>query len=172
MTVTKSSKFIFFFLLWSIAFAQTDPPDSLLKKDAQEIVNPHTKDAECSICHLEAFKIKEEMNQTLCYNCHPMEEYKNKKYKHSMEKGCLTCHQNHQPGGNHLLRTDPIGVCLECHGVLASKRTHPLEVKDPNTGGALTCTSSCHDVHGTDFRYLCQMEPGRTLCISCHEDFK
>jgi predicted CXXCH cytochrome family protein len=172
MIVTKSAKFVFFFLLGSVLFAQTDPPDSLLKKDAQEISNPHTEDAECFICHLEASETKEEMSQTLCYKCHSMEEFKNKKYKHSIKNGCLTCHQNHQPAGEPLLKSDPIGICLQCHGAIASKRTHPLEVRDPNTGGPLTCTSSCHDVHGTNFEYLCQMEPGRKLCISCHEEFK
>jgi predicted CXXCH cytochrome family protein len=27
-------------------------------------------------------------------------------------------------------------------------------------------------VHGTDFKFLCRLEPGRELCVSCHEDFK
>ncbi|MFQ6003158.1 MAG: cytochrome c3 family protein, partial [Candidatus Zixiibacteriota bacterium] len=112
------------------------------------------------------------IDQYLCYRCHKLEKYRNKRYKHNLEGGCLSCHQNHRPKAEPLLKGDPIEVCIACHESVVKKRTHPLRVEDPNTGGELTCTSSCHDVHGTDFKFLCKLEPGRQLCISCHQDLK
>lgn len=101
-----------------------------------------------------------------------MEKYRDKRYKHNFEVGCLSCHQNHQPKAEPLLKNNPIDLCIVCHDIVVSTRTHPMRVRDPNTGGELTCTSSCHDVHGTDFKFLCKLEPGRQLCISCHQDLK
>jgi len=174
---------IFILLLFSITYAQSDRQDASPEKNLKETVNPH-QEADCSLCHQGIYEKKESLDQNLCYRCHQLEKYRNKRYKHSLndgstllsvpeqnrKDGCLTCHKNHQPQAEPLLKSDPIELCLECHKDKATKRTHPLRVKDPNTGGELTCTSSCHDVHGTDYKFLCRLEPGRELCVSCHKD--
>ncbi len=151
-----------------ISGSQATPLIGTLEKTA----SPHTEDAECPSCHLGPYREKEGIDQNLCYVCHRLEKYRTKRYKHSLDKGCLSCHQNHRPVAEPLLKGDPIDVCAACHDAIVTERTHPLRVKDPNTGEELTCTSSCHDVHGTDFKFLCKLEPGRELCISCHEDLK
>jgi predicted CXXCH cytochrome family protein len=172
LIIPRSAKLILLVLSWSLIFAQSDSLDTSPGRAGESAPNPHTEDAECSLCHGGAYDREEAIDETLCYRCHQLEEYRTKRYKHSMDKGCLACHQNHRPGGRPLLKADPIDVCTECHDLVVSNRTHPMRVRDPNTQGELTCTSSCHDVHGTDFKFLCKLEPGRQLCISCHEDLK
>lgn len=172
LIIRRSAKLILLVLSWSLISAQSDSLDTSPGRAAESAPNPHTDDAECSLCHGGADDREEDIDQNLCQRCHRLEEYRTKRYKHSMDKGCLACHQNHGPGGEPLLRRDPIDVCIECHDFVVSNRTHPMRVRDPNTKGELTCTSSCHDVHGTDFKFLCRLEPGRELCVSCHDDLK
>jgi predicted CXXCH cytochrome family protein len=172
LIIPRSSRLILLVLSWSLIFAQSDSLDTFPGGTAESAPNPHTEDAECSLCHGGGYDREAAVDQTLCHRCHQLEEYRTKRYKHSMDKGCLGCHQNHRPGGRPLLKADPIDVCTGCHDLVVSNRTHPMRVIDPNTEGELTCTSSCHDVHGTDFKFLCRLEPGRELCVSCHEDFK
>lgn len=172
MIVHKKLKVIYFLFLWSFIFAQSDFRDDSPDRNAKKTANPHAGEAECSLCHQGLYEKKENIDQNLCFRCHKMEKYKDKRYKHNFEVGCLSCHQNHQPKGEPLLKNNPIDLCIACHDVVVSKRTHPMRVRDPNTAGELTCTSSCHDVHGTDFKFLCKLEPGRQLCISCHQDLR
>ena len=172
MTVSKKSGLIFFVFLCSLVAAQSYFLVDSSGQSDKPTTSPHTEEAKCSLCHQGPYQAKESIDQTLCHRCHRPEEYRKKRYRHTMEKGCSSCHQNHRPKAEPLLRGDPIDVCAACHEAIVSERTHPLRVRDPNTGGELTCTSSCHDVHGTDFKFLCELEPGRELCVSCHEDLK
>ena len=169
--VLKRFRVILFLVLCSFALGQIDSQDASLDESSGEAGNPHNE-FECPACHQGLYAKKENIDKDLCYKCHKMEKYRNKKFRHSLDIGCLSCHKNHQPKSEPLLKNDPIDVCLDCHENIGSERMHPLRVRDPNTGGELTCTSSCHDVHGTDFKFLCRREPGRTLCISCHQDLK
>jgi predicted CXXCH cytochrome family protein len=170
--IPRGAKMILLVLSWGLIFAQSDSLDTSLDRTAENSPSPHTEDVECSLCHVGLYDREKSVDQNLCHRCHQQLEYRTKRYKHSMEKGCLACHQNHRPRGQPLLRADPIDVCTGCHDLVVSNRTHPMRVIDPNTKGELTCTSSCHDVHGTDFKFLCRLEPGRQLCISCHNDLK
>ena len=172
LIIPGSARLVLLVLSWSFLFAQGDPLHTFPGGTAESAPNPHTEDAECSLCHVGAYDKDEGIDHNLCYRCHQLEEYRTKRYRHTTDQGCLACHQNHRPGGEPLLKSDPIDVCIECHESVSNNRTHPMRVRDPNTGGELTCTSSCHDVHGTDFKFLCRLEPGRELCVSCHEDFK
>jgi predicted CXXCH cytochrome family protein len=105
--------------------------------------------------------------------CHDLDKYNKKSYTHPLGIGCDACHSYHEPDkSGAFLKRDPIESCLKCHSQLKAARTHPMRVKDPNTGGELTCTSSCHRIHGADYRNLCSMEPGRQLCISCHDNLR
>jgi predicted CXXCH cytochrome family protein len=172
LTVRKKAGLILLAFLCSLTFARGDVPDDFSTRNANPAKNPHDQEAECSRCHREGDRGKEHVDEDLCRDCHKLEKYLSKRFRHSLEEGCLSCHQNHSPKGKPLLKDDPIDLCIRCHDSVTQGRTHPMRVRDPNTGGELTCTSSCHDVHGTDFKFLCRLEPGRELCISCHQDLR
>jgi len=84
---------------------------------------------------------------------------------------CMDCHAFHG-AKDKFLKRDPIQLCADskCHPASLDEGSHPVGVRDPRTGKPMTCTSDCHDPHGTPNKYFCKDEPGRALCIRCHED--
>ena len=56
-------------------------------------------------------------------------------------------------------------ICLTCHEDIA-ERLKQKHVHAPVTGGACT---TCHDPHGSEFRYQLPAE-SRMVCLSCHQD--
>jgi hypothetical protein len=94
--IPRSAELILLVLSWSFIFAQSDSLDTSAGRIAEGTRNPHTEDAECSLCHGGAYDRKEAIDQTLCYGCHQLEEYRTKGYQHSLDKGCLACHPQHQ----------------------------------------------------------------------------
>jgi predicted CXXCH cytochrome family protein len=84
---------------------------------------------------------------------------------------CLDCHRFHD-AKDKLLPDDPIQTCLACHPASGGEGSHPVGVPNFRSGREITCTSDCHDPHGSANRWICRMEPGHALCISCHEGFR
>ncbi len=84
---------------------------------------------------------------------------------------CLDCHEFHG-AGSKFLKADPIQLCgdARCHPRSLDAGSHPVGMTEAKTGRMMTCTSSCHDPHGTKEKFFCKAEPGRALCIGCHED--
>jgi predicted CXXCH cytochrome family protein len=84
---------------------------------------------------------------------------------------CLDCHAFHG-ARDGFLKADPIQLCADpkCHPRALDEGSHPVGIVDPRSQKTLTCTSECHDPHGTANKYFCKAEPGRALCIRCHED--
>ncbi len=64
-------------------------------------------------------------------------------------------------------------VCVECHNDENLGRSHSVGpgVLDPNTGGTMTCTSSCHFPHGSDNKFHLSFRDKADLCRSCHAEF-
>ena len=84
---------------------------------------------------------------------------------------CTSCHGAHDGPSQRAGLLDSISVlCRECHGA-ALGRAHVAdgECEDKLAGKPLTCVSSCHDPHGTEFESMVRV-PADGLCVQCHED--
>jgi len=141
----------------------------------------------CRICHQGgSFDLAAESDLN-CFGCHRDTQTKAlKAYKHTEvihdkypTVSCEGCHNLHKAEGSALLSQDESALCRGCHPEDGASNTHPVvdmesgkgQIITGGDGRPLTCASHCHDVHGTDYKYMCRLEPGRELCISCHKDF-
>jgi predicted CXXCH cytochrome family protein len=148
--------------------------------DRPPVVPDQTADlAACKDCHVRTedggLGLKPEAD---CGFCHKeiAAQIRTARHKHPPVKGphesvvlCLDCHTFHD-SKTRFLPADPLNACLACHPESGKAGSHPVGVKNPKTGRPITCTSECHDPHGSSYRWSCRIEPGRALCISCHED--
>lgn len=106
----------------------------------------------------------------VCLDCHgtiERETIKPNTHRPVDEGACVTCHRPHTSTQPNLLAREQVSLCATCHG-RHTRFTHPLgeKYKDP-TGAPITC-STCHALHGANFRYLAQANPQRELCLRCH----
>jgi predicted CXXCH cytochrome family protein len=138
----------------------------------------------CSLCHYSHGSNNKQLvkkDSTQCLSCHKetvrkikIMEKKLKGLKKSVLRNseCLECHTPVHSSGKYLLRgNDELGIktCARCHP-REHENTHPIgkNLKDPRTGGPLTC-SSCHSMHEARYKYLLYYHPDRELCIQCHK---
>lgn len=137
----------------------------------------------CSSCHnphaAQASGLLSARDNGLCYGCHSDIKVN---YEPSSHRGqlCIRCHTPH--GSRHapiLVEANP-ELCFRCHpqrdyderwrGVRQNK--HPVRPVhyDVNNRTRLTCTSSCHDPHGSGknrmLRYFDSPKDGN--CLMCH----
>jgi predicted CXXCH cytochrome family protein len=90
---------------------------------------------------------------------------------------CIACHFGHSSKEDKLLTDVPIALCKDCHPQ-EHKLSHPVGyreiggerkmVVDPRTKKMLTC-ASCHQVHGSQNKYLTPKDWRRELCTECHK---
>ena len=132
------------------------------------------KFGQCSACHLPHVSTNNSLlkqpKSEICYGCHPDIKPENFLFPHQ-ENPCMLCHQPHASTISKLLLGDPVVLCGEpCHSVAEHGRSNPygFDVIDPNTNSILTCTSSCHKPHGSDFKNQLAINP-RDLCFKCHK---
>jgi predicted CXXCH cytochrome family protein len=144
----------------------------------------------CFACHNEKTLNLKQETVDLCYPCHDAIQAKSaKSFRHINvvsekypEFECEGCHRIHRATGNHFLESDELELCRRCHEETKHYKSHPV-VSFINVDGRqadvvgrdgrmVTCASHCHDVHGADHGFLCQLEPGRQLCVSCHTEFE
>ncbi len=141
-------------------------------------VHPLFASGQCLGCHkihtpLHEHLLKEDP-QTLCVSCHIKERRAIIEDAHRLlndnSASCLKCHSNHSSGNVSLLRKDPVALCLGCHYLGESIQNHPVgdNYIDPKKGGILTCTSSCHEPHGSEYESMLQQENNDNLCLNCH----
>jgi len=80
---------------------------------------------------------------------------------------CLSCHAPHASVQRALLRKDQSDLCKTCHSDQTA-HAHPIgpEVKDPNTGDPVVCTS-CHAVHGSEYSSILRQDE-TAMCLTCH----
>ena len=148
----------------------------------------NAKSDSCQVCHAIGSDLTTATNQ-LCFECHKTAQAKaSRRYQHpevTNEKypalGCDGCHRLHNAAANPLLARNETELCYSCHPETKDHISHPvlsfdkgygLETISGPDGKVIDCASHCHDMHGTDFKYLCSKEPGRELCISCHKEFQ
>lgn len=111
-----------------------------------------------------------------CYLCHEEFRANYRQCAHNYvtlerETGsCLNCHLVHGADYSPLLPQMPLPLCKSCHP-LSPRRSedHPYgePYVDELKGRTLTCTSSCHNPHGTGFRDMLTSLPDG-LCLQCH----
>ena len=144
----------------------------------------------CYICHDNSNGHPDIKTDQLCFQCHsPIEKKSRKVFRHVMvandrypSNGCEVCHLLHRALAKPQLSMDALELCYSCHQETKEYKSHPVStfidrygmgnIVRGTDGRVITCSSHCHDVHGTDYKYLCPLEPGRELCITCHKEFK
>lgn len=87
---------------------------------------------------------------------------------------CVRCHTPHGSTFTPLLRNSNPELCLECHGpVVDGVNKHPFRPKywDVVAQKPLTCTTTCHNPHGTDQNFMLQRYsyPYDGQCLQCHQ---
>lgn len=83
---------------------------------------------------------------------------------------CQNCHEVHGADYSPLLIKDAVEVCKDCHANWAHQTiSHPVGdgYKDELKKSRLTCSSTCHDPHGTKNRNMLKQVPDG-LCLRCH----
>jgi len=113
-----------------------------------------------------------------CYNCHPEVGLTYVKSKHRIIE-CLDCHNPHGGRFGALRRRSPTTLCSDCHpadephirftGNNNSHNSTP-EYYDKYADTPLTCTSSCHNPHGTEYEFMMRGLPWDYdgTCLKCH----
>lgn len=134
----------------------------------------------CAECHLRAGDDLTLRKDRDCVACHQEigDRLASSPHGHPGPSGsgravCLDCHAFHD-ASPRFLPGDPIESCAKasCHPEQLDEGSHPVGGIDPRTGRTMTCTSDCHDPHGSRFKWFCKSAPGRDLCVGCHEDLK
>jgi predicted CXXCH cytochrome family protein len=127
--------------------------------------------AGCVACHQRDRQGFRDFNKT-CVVCHADKRAGAQRYSHepTTTQVCTSCHKLHKAPEEGLLRQDPLTTCQVCHTDHDRAGSHPvgLDMADRRRGGPLTCTSTCHDPHGSDHRGLVRIT-GDRLCFACHD---
>ena len=137
----------------------------------------------CSSCHnphaAQASSLVSASDNSFCYGCHNdvMVEYDSSGHTGVL---CMKCHTPHGSSTTPMLLDRNPELCFRCHtrrhfdesttGV--TRHNHPVRPVhyDVNAGDPLTCTSSCHDPHGTDYTSMLRYfdSPMDGTCLMCH----
>lgn len=93
---------------------------------------------------------------------------------------CIRCHSPHGTQFKPMLRNSNPNLCLECHPPMyfdqsspgVFRNNHPVRpvFYDVHAGKGLTCTSTCHNPHGTTYNYMLRnfFFPMDGQCLQCH----
>ncbi len=108
-----------------------------------------------------------------CRACHKGNSKGTSSFTHPADVECMACHVPHlsNNGREKLLRAKVRVLCESpCHINMGRSHTIGQELMNPTTRQRqnLTCTSHCHDPHGSEFRGFLRMDPD-DLCFSCHD---
>jgi len=137
----------------------------------------YTSFLDCSSCHdphaadYEALLTAE--NNEACYECHSSAIRASYQQSSHNRLLCVRCHTPHGSEYKPMLRAQNPDICLQCHSWVESHdNQHPVRPQffDVRADGPLTCTSTCHGPHGTEFPMMVRFYPwpldGR--CLQCH----
>ena len=142
---------------------------------------------DCTVCHDphgDKFKYQlwAENRSGICIGCHTDKKDLVKRregfYSHGILQGggCKACHDPHASGERFQLIKPINELCSNCHTRLLGVEkghpvgNHPLKGKpDPKRKGRELSCSSCHNPHGSSFRYLLIGDMlGGHVCSKCH----
>lgn len=132
----------------------------------------------CADCHEPhasdyQFLIKGSGN-SFCYKCHRVKIQHTYDASRHQNLACWDCHTPHGSPYKPLLKKPNPQLCLGCHGWIDHPNTHPYTPNyyDRVKNGPLTCTSTCHDPHGTSLNFMLRnfAYPFDGRCIQCHTD--
>jgi predicted CXXCH cytochrome family protein len=117
-----------------------------------------------------------------CYTCHTKANGNAYAIKATYEPSahgtgnilCVRCHTPHGSAYGPLLRKRNPELCLDCHGpVVDGPNKHPFRPNlwDVAARRPLTCTTTCHNPHGTDQNFMLQRYswPYDGQCLQCHQ---
>jgi predicted CXXCH cytochrome family protein len=147
---------------------------------------------DCTICHDphgsgNEFQLWADGKGKLCVVCHEeMKRYLDPGQKsfvvHGImnAKGCGACHSPHATNYRFQLFGEINDLCVSCHVSLAGLtqghpvQNHPIKGKsDPRRAGNPFSCTSCHNPHGSPYKYLLigDVRGGR-ICVKCHSEKK
>lgn len=118
-------------------------------------------------------------DNSFCYQCHRTVQanYDGSKHRRTL---CIKCHTPHGSTNTPMLLAANPEVCLQCHEAThfdertstVYRNNHPVRPThyDVNNQSPLTCTSSCHNPHGTKQNYMLRYFafPTDGACLMCH----
>lgn len=144
---------------------------------------------DCTICHdphgdAHKFQLWADGKTDLCIGCHGDKKNAGKKgirfYPHGITLGigCVACHNPHASDYRFQLDKPINDLCVSCHTALSGIEkghpvgNHPLKgKKDPRRKGRELSCSSCHNPHGTNYRFLLIGDIlGGHVCSKCHKN--
>lgn len=147
-------------------------PVGTVTLNCQGCHNPHAANYE--------FLLDARDNQ-FCYKCHSTARGAAYAIKPTYEPSahaknailCVKCHTPHGSAYGPLLRKRNPEVCLDCHApTVVGANKHPFRptLWDVYSRKPLTCTSTCHNPHGTNQNYMLQRFswPYDGQCLQCH----
>jgi len=118
-------------------------------------------------------------NNDFCYECHAQIRVTFDDSNHDGQL-CVACHTPHGSAFRPLLVKRNPEVCFQCHPQSSFdeatktvfRNKHPVRPNhyDVNNESPLTCTSSCHNPHGTDKAHMLRYfaSPYDGACLMCH----
>jgi len=118
-------------------------------------------------------------NNSFCYQCHASFQVT---YEANDHRGtlCIRCHTPHGSRYTPILRAANPPLCLQCHARRdfdenppnKAANNHPVGPAhyDVNARKNLTCTTSCHNPHGTELNFMLRYfeYPKDGGCLMCH----
>jgi predicted CXXCH cytochrome family protein len=115
-------------------------------------------------------------DNAMCYQCHRVAIQASYDASDHKEVLCVRCHTPHGSDYAPLLQERNPEVCLKCHNPKyyddAKGNNHPTRPTafDVNAQKPLTCTSTCHNPHGSDQNHLLRnySSPYDGQCLQCH----
>lgn len=139
-------------------------------------------DMGCGTCHdphaSDHGGLLDRSSTELCGSCHRGLHARFQRDAH-FRTPCTRCHVAHGSAFAPMLTAKNPDLCLQCHTrhdeQVGGERVnrHPVQPKwfDVHSGKRLTCTSTCHDPHGTPNNYLLKEYswPYDGNCVICHK---
>ena len=141
--------------------------------------HPLGKNLRCSDCHrVHAGKypgLLYAKGNKMCFRCHGgINEYYDVSLHYTLE--CVDCHRWHGSQYSPILRKLNPPLCLDCHQpnhYYSGPRAHPTwpNYWDWVAHRPLTCTTTCHNPHGTEFKHMVRRyDPDWDgQCKQCHK---
>jgi predicted CXXCH cytochrome family protein len=143
---------------------------------------------DCTVCHnphadQNPSQLWAEGHAAICVACHTdkkdlLAEESSTYYIHGIIKGggCIACHSPHATEHRFQLYKPINELCVGCHtafkGVVKGHPVggHPVEgVKDPRRPERTFACTSCHNPHGSDYKFLLIGDIlGGQVCSQCH----